>query len=117
MVLTRWILAAALIAASSADAAELTFDIRIDQGRIPDTMRLMRVHDGDVVTIRWTSDRPLVLHLHGYDIEKRVAVGAVTELSFTAYAAGRFPIETHAKGATGGAHEGEPLAVIEVYPR
>jgi hypothetical protein len=108
-----------LIVAGSAGAAELTFDIRIEQGHVPDTMRLMRVHEGDVVTLRWTSDRPVILHLHGYDIEKRVAPDAVTELSFTAYATGRFPIEIHPQGARAGgaAHEGAPLAIIEVYPR
>jgi len=108
-----------LIIAGSVSAAELTFDIRIEQGRVSDAMRLMRVHEGDGVTLRWTSDRPLILHLHGYDIEKRIAPGAVTELSFTARATGRFPIEIHGPGARagGGAHEEEPLAVIEVYPR
>ncbi len=120
LVSTRWALALLLIlgGGASAAAAELTFDIKIEHGRIPETMRLMRVHEGDVVTLRWTSDRPLVLHLHGYDIEKRVAADAVTELAFTAYATGRFPIEIHAPGpgAGGAAHEGAPLAVIEVYP-
>ena len=106
-----------LIIAGSVSAAELTFDIRIEQGRVSDAMRLMRVHEGDGVTLRWTSDRPLVLHLHGYDIEKRVAAEGVTELKFTAYATGRFPIEIHGQAAGGGAHEEEPLAVIEVYPR
>src|SRR6266699_3234782 len=108
-----------LLLAGSVGAAELTFDIRIEGGRIPDTMRLIRVHEGDSVKLRWTSDRPLTLHLHGYDIEKRVLTDAVTELSFTANATGRFPLEIHGQGAAGGgaAHEGAPLAVIEVYPR
>jgi len=105
-----------IVGSLAAGAAELIFDIKIEKGRIPDTMRLMRVHEGDVVTLRWTSDRPLVLHLHGYDIEKRVAAEGVTELKFTAYATGRFPIEIHGQAA-GGAHEGAPLAVVEVYPR
>src|SRR5438046_2158586 len=61
-------------------AAELTFDVKIERGRAPDTARLIRVNEGDVVKLRWTSDQPLVLHLHGYDIEKRIAAGAVTEL-------------------------------------
>jgi hypothetical protein len=115
----RWALALVLVAAGSADAvaAELAFDIRIEQGRIPDSMRLMRVHEGDVVTLRWTSDRTLTLHLHGYDIEKRVAADAVTELAFTAKATGRFPIEIHAQGTGGAAHEDAPFAIIEVYPR
>src|SRR5579863_756736 len=96
-----------------AAAAELTYDIRIENGRIPDAMRLMRVHEGDIVTLRWTSDRPVILHLHGYDIEKRIAADGVTDLAFTAYATGRFPIEIHSQGA----HEDAPLAVIEAYPR
>ncbi len=115
----RWILALALIAAVStgAGAAELTFDIRIEHGRIPDSMRLMRVHEGDSVTLRWTSDRPLVVHLHGYEIEKHVGPDAVTGLAFTANATGRFPIEIHVRGTGGAAHEDAPLAMIEVYPR
>ena len=100
-------------------AAELTFDIKIEHGRVPDTMRLIRVNEGDVVKLRLTSDQPIVLHLHGYDIEKRVAAEAITELAFTAYATGRFPIHVHAQGAGAGGHEHEdaPLATIEVYPR
>jgi hypothetical protein len=117
----RWALALLLIVAGSAGAlaAELIFDIKIEHGRIPDTMRLMRVNEGDVVKLRWTTDRPLTLHLHGYDIEKRVAADAVTELAFTADATGRFPIQVHEQGAGAGGHtqEDAPLATIEVYPR
>ncbi len=102
-----------LAGSAGAGAAELTFDIRIEHGRVPDAMRLMRVHERDRVTLRWTSDRPVILHLHGYDIEKRVAADGVTELGFTAYATGRFPIEIHGQAA----HEAAPLAIIEVYPR
>ena len=116
----RWALALLLISGGApALAAKLTFDIEIEGGRVPDTMRLIRVNEGDVVRLRWTSDQPLVLHLHGYDIEKRIAAGAVTELVFTAYATGRFQIHIHEQGAGAGghAHEDLPLATIEVYPR
>ena len=115
LVSTSWALALLLIVTggAGAGAAELTFDIKIEHGRIPDAMHLMRVHEGDIVTLQWTSDRLVILHLHGYDIEKRVAPDAVTELAFTAYATGRFPIEIHAPGA----HEKAPVAIIEVYPR
>ena len=117
----RWALALLLIGAGSAGvpAAEVTFDMRIERGRVPDTMRLIRVNEGDVVKLRWTSDQPHVLHLHGYDIEKRIVAGAITELTFRAYATGRFPIYVHAPGAGAGghAHEDAPLATIEVYPR
>lgn len=114
-------LALALFIAASAGvaAAELTFDIRIEGGRVPDAMQRIRVTEGDVVKLRWTSDRPIVLHLHGYDIEKRVVPGTVTELAFTAYATGRFPVHIHEQGAGPGGHPHEdlPLAVVEVYPR
>jgi len=114
-------LALALLITGSAGvaAAELTFDIRIEGGRVPDTMRLIRVTEGDVVKLRWTSDRPIVLHLHGYDIEKRVVPGTVAELAFTADATGRFPVYIHEQGAGAGghAHEDLPLAIVEVYPR
>ncbi len=121
LVSPRWALALLLITAGSAHAAaaELTFDIKIEHGRVADTMRRIRLNEGDVVKLRWTSDQPLVLHLHGYDIEKRIAAGSVTEFGFTAYATGRFPIHVHAQGpaAGGHAHEDPPLAIIEVYPR
>jgi hypothetical protein len=54
--------------ALGARAAELTFDLRVEDGRVPESMRLIRVKQGDVVTLQWTVDRPLLLHLHGYDI-------------------------------------------------
>ena len=116
----NWTLALLLITGGTpALAAELTFDIKIEHGRVPDTMRLIRLNEGDVVKLRLESDQLIVLHLHGYDIEKRVIPGAVTELAFTAYATGRFPIHVHTQGTGGGGHtqEDAPLATIEVYPR
>ncbi len=114
--------ALSLIAASGAlpaTAAEVAFDLKVAHGRVPDNMRLIRVKEGDIVRLRWTTDQPLVLHLHGYDIEKRIGPGAATELTFTAYATGRFPIHVHAQGEHAGdhAHGDAPLVNVEVYPR
>src|SRR5260370_1423565 len=68
LVSANWALALLLITAGvPALAAELTFDIKIERGRVPDTMRLIRVNKGDVVKLRLTSDQSIVLHLHGYD--------------------------------------------------
>lgn len=113
------VLLAITVGSADVSATDLVFDIKIEHGRVPQTMHLMRVHEGDAVKLRWTSDRPLVLHLHGYDLEQRVAAGAVAEFAFTAYATGRFPIEIHGAGAAvGNAVQGDaPLAIIEVYPR
>jgi hypothetical protein len=101
-----------------AQTPEVAFDLRIERGKVAPNMRLMRVREGDAVRLRWTSDRPIVLHLHGYDVESKVEPGKVTEMTFTARAAGRFPIEEHKPDARGGsAHSEAPLARIEVYPR
>jgi hypothetical protein len=63
LVSTSWALALLLITTGApALAAELTFDIKIERGRVPDTMQLIRVNEGDVVKLRWTTDQPIVLH-------------------------------------------------------
>jgi len=99
-----------------AQTSELTFDIRIEHGVVPPNMRLIRVKQGDAVKLRWSSDKPITLHLHGYDIERKVEPGMVAEMSFAARATGRFPVEEH-KGAGGHSHGDAPLVRIEVYPR
>lgn len=100
-----------------ARAAEVSFMLRIEKGRVPDNMRLIRVKQGDVVKLQWSTDRRVSVHLHGYDIEKEVVPGAVTDMTFTARATGRFTIEPHTGQAPSGGHaHGDVLVVIEVYP-
>jgi len=101
-----------------ARGAEVTYALRIDNGRLSENMRLIRVMQGDVVKLQWSADKPSIVHLHGYDIEKRVAPGGVTELTFTARATGRFPVNLHGGGAETAGHGPEDtLVTIEVYPR
>jgi hypothetical protein len=118
----RWILALALIAMLSIGTAdlkaeELTFDLNVERGRVPQSMRLIRVKQGDTVKLRWRSDRALTLHLHGYDVEKKIDPGAAAELAFTARATGRFPIHVHTPKQGGGHTHEAPLVQIEVLPR
>jgi len=93
-------------------AAERAFDLTIVHGRLTGGQDTIRVQQGDTVVLRWHSDRAIVLHLHGYEIETRVAPGAVAETRFTARATGRFPIHLHA----GQARPEAVLAYLEVYP-
>ena len=105
-------------APSLAQGPERTFDLRIEQGRVAKEMRVVRVKQGDAVKLRWTTDRPIILHLHGYDIESKVEPGAVTEMVFIARATGRFPVEEHRPDSKGGHSHGETAFVrIEVLPR
>jgi hypothetical protein len=99
-------------------AAELTVDLRLENGRVAKAMQLIRVKQGDAVRLRWTTDRPIVLHLHGYDIERKVEPGAVTEMAFTAIVAGRFSVEEHRPETKGGHSHGEAAIVrIDVLPK
>jgi FtsP/CotA-like multicopper oxidase with cupredoxin domain len=111
------VLASVLIAHGAADAAEVTFDLRIERGQVQQNMRRIRVKQGDEVNLRWTADRTTMLHLHGYDIEMTVAPGSVAAMSFTARATGRFPVSVHKPKAGGGHSHGPPLTHIEVQPR
>jgi hypothetical protein len=106
------------VAIVRAQTKELVFDLKVARGTVPPKMQLIRVKQGDVVKLRWTSDRPITLHLHGYDIERKIVPGTVAEMAFTANATGRFPVEEHKLDAHGGsAHAPAPLVRIEVYPR
>jgi hypothetical protein len=108
---------ASMLDVTAVGAAEVTFVLPIAKGRVPENMRLIRVKRGDVVTLKWSSDKAMRLHLHGYDIEKEVAPGAVTEMAFTARATGRFTVEPHVgKQPAGGHAHGDVLVTIEVYP-
>ena len=101
----------------AAQTRDVVFDLRIEAGRVPADMRLIRVRQGDLVRLRWASDRPIILHLHGYDIETRVEPGTTAETTFTARASGRFPVEEHKPAARGHSHGEAPLVRIEVRPR
>jgi hypothetical protein len=89
------------------------FDLAMSGGTLPSEQRVIRVQQGDAVTLRWTSDRFLTLHVHGYDVEQRVTPTTTATMRFTARATGRFPIEIHG----GDGHGARTLAYLEVHPR
>jgi hypothetical protein len=104
--------------ALSAHAAEFTFDLRVEGGRVPESMRLIRVNQGDLVRLRWTTDRPLALHLHGYDVEHTVTPGKITEMVFSARFEGRFPLYIAVPDRRGShSHDERSLVTVEVRPR
>jgi hypothetical protein len=77
------------------------------------------VKQGDTVTLRWTADEPVAIHLHGYEIEKTIKPEAPTVFSFKVHATGRFSITAHGFGAQahGGGHGDTVLIYLEVLPR
>jgi hypothetical protein len=103
--------------ATGTRADELTFELRIERGQLPLNKRLIRIKQGDVVKLRWSTDRPIALHLHGYDIERKVEPGAIQEMTFTARATGRFPVQEHQARSGSGHTHGAPIVQVEVLPR
>src|SRR6266571_2404636 len=87
-----------------------------ERGQVAPNMRLIRVKQRDVVKLRWGTDQPLTLHLHGYDIEQKVEAGTIAEMKFTARATGRFPVHLHdARDRAGSpSHHEPPLVLLEV---
>jgi hypothetical protein len=72
----------------------------------------LRVKRGERIELRWKSDRPIALHLHGYDVERTAAPNAPAVMVFEAKIAGRFPVSEHTRGA--GHHRA--IVYLEVHP-
>jgi hypothetical protein len=104
----------AVLTAASADAAGpnkiLTFSLV--NGTVRDVGDTVKVKQGDELELRWSSDKPMQLHLHGYDIEVKVSPQTPAVMAFKANLPGRFPIEPHGQGP--GPHH--PVLYLEVYP-
>ena len=111
----RTLLIAALLAAAigSAHAEERVFELEIHSEGPTAKPPVLTVRQNDQVVVRLSSDKPVQVHLHGYDIESDVVPNVVTSLRFTATATGRFPIEIHSKEPL----KQRPLAYLEVRPR
>jgi FtsP/CotA-like multicopper oxidase with cupredoxin domain len=100
---------ATLSGAAAAAAQSFSVDIAGGRARGEDTLR---VHKGDQVQVRLNSDRPMMLHLHGYDLDVKLAPKVPAVLAFKADLAGRFPVHEHREGP--GNHRA--VLFIEVLP-
>jgi len=105
------IIAALVLSVSAYAQGTKEFDIALADGK-PKGEQTLRVTKGDKVVMRWTSDRPIALHLHGYDLETTVPAQSTTTMTFTASIPGRFPVSEHAHGA--GHHRA--VLYLEVLP-
>jgi hypothetical protein len=102
-----------LALAAPARTEPRVLDLSIRNRALPKDQQVVRVRQGDDVTLRWTTDRRMTIHLHGYDLEQTLAPGPPVSMRFTARAAGRFPIEIHAHGQD----KEQVLGYLEVHPR
>src|SRR5262249_9188594 len=93
-------------------SAAQVFELAIVNGRVSAPGQTIRVKKGDHVELRWSSDRRIELHLHGYDLEAKAAPQAPATMAFEAKIAGRFPVTEHTHGP--GHHRA--IVYLEVHP-
>lgn len=72
-------------------------------------VREFTVREGDTLTLRITTDRKVLLHIHGYDLKRELVPRETAVLSFAATLSGRFEIEDELTERT--------LGVLVVEPR
>jgi len=86
-----------------------TVELTVHHGRLVAGPAVIKLKQGDQVTLRVTSDTNDDLHVHGYDLHLNLIAGQPAQLSFTADHSGRFEYELH--------HAHTDLGAFEVYPR
>jgi hypothetical protein len=99
------------------EASPRVIEVRIEKREVVARQEAIRITQGDVIELRWSSDEAVELHLHGYDIELHVGPDEPAAMAIEAFAAGRFPITSHGWGGggdSGGGHDA--LTYLEVYP-
>ena len=82
-------------ACSGSEPQDRSFAMTLEGGELAGESELS-VNQGDAVTLSWQTDTPLLVHLHGYDIEMNLGTGRTYNMAFTAHATGRFNITVHA---------------------
>ena len=70
--------------------------------------RALTFEQGDQVRFRVRADAPEEVHVHGYDIERRVPAGQTVTIAFDGELAGIFDVELHESGA--------PLGRLRIEP-
>ena len=96
------------------EASPRIIEVRIENREVIEPQEAIRITQGDVIELRWTSDEAVELHLHGYDVELHVEPDESAAMMIEAYAAGRFPITSHGWGDGGHGHDA--LTYLEVHP-
>jgi hypothetical protein len=95
--------------------AEARIEVRIENRKVVGD-QIIRVTQGQLVEMIWTTDEAAELHIHGYDIRFEISPDTPAEVSFTAHATGRFAVTSHGFGGQHG-HGHDTLVYIEVYPK
>jgi hypothetical protein len=90
-------------------AETLQVELVIKGGQLVSGPKVIRLKRDDQVKLVVVTDRADELHLHGYNLEQKVAPGRPATLEFAAKRTGRFALELHKSGTE--------VSVLEIYPK
>lgn len=98
--------------------------LAIAQRKIAPKPPTIRVKQHAAITLDWTSDEEVSIHLHGYNRLLTLKPGETQAMRIDASVPGRFPVSAHGYGAQA-EHKGKqhkhhretPLMYLEVLPR
>jgi hypothetical protein len=118
---TVWLAAgSATLAAQAVKPIRISVPIR-NRALANPVQRDIRITQGDVLELVFTTDESADLHLHGHDIYLTVEPGTPAVLRVDAKITGRYPLESHRFGSVvaeaKGAHDHVVLLHLSIYPR
>lgn len=122
----RFIALTAIIIGSSLSLAEpegnetsaspdVRIEVKIENRKVVGD-QVIRVTQGQIVEMVWTTDEETQVHIHGYEIHIPTSPGTPAEIKFEAHATGRFPVTSHGYGNEYGKMH-QMLLYFEVHPK
>jgi hypothetical protein len=120
LVVAALILDPSMRAAGAADPIRISVPIK-NRTLANQAQKSIRITQGDLLELVFTSDERAELHLHGYDLHLNVEAGVPAVLRVDAKFTGRFPLESHQFGTateqSAAARSHLTLLHLEVYPK
>ena len=74
---------------------DVTFDLNIKDNKLISESTILRVKHNDYIKLSIKSNKNTQIHIHGYDIEKKITSENAELIEFKANATGRFNITIH----------------------
>ena len=91
---------------SNRDPQQLTFNLELRENTLEPN--IIKVNQGDTVTLNFMSDKDITMHLHGYNIEKKIEKATTGTIGpFVANIALRLPIKAHSESDSDHHHSQE----------
>tara|TARA_Y100000588_G_C13744164_1_gene706922 strand:+ start:182 stop:628 length:447 start_codon:yes stop_codon:yes gene_type:complete len=90
--------------------------LSIKNGQITFQTEAIKVTQGTKLTLAVDSDKTLSIHVHGYDLIRRIVPHSISFLTIDTFATGRFAIKAHMHATENDTGHEPTLTYLEVYP-